>query len=445
MVGNNKILTVSYGTFSCTLEGFDDSFDMMKSIAEYFRGLAAEDRYFGAEPTAPDAEMLARIAQLQSAQKVEAQADDHSVILRATGAAAPVETPMTTEAQPVASAPETDVNEAAEPTGASPDTLYERLQRIRETVLDNAPEDDDEDLLDGDGLDHPLDAADAAQTGLLDGTLFDPDPEEDADEDTLGMDLIGEPTAALDRVRSNLGASDAARRARARMAQRPTDAVDDSIPHTDADARPTARRELPQEDAEATVDRILAETNTQLNTEENSRRREAIDHMKAAVAATKADLQTSADTDARDETGAYRQDLDAVVRPNTTRPQVAPLAPLRLVTAQRVKDPAPEPVTSDVVLRFHDYMDAFEANSLPDVLEIAAAFLTRQPDQSSFSRPQVLHLMETVSLEDGSAPSREEGLRSFGYLLREGRFRKTDGGLFELDSDSRFTQQRAAG
>ena len=262
--------------------------------------------------------------------------------------------------------------------------------------------------------------------------------------------------------------------------------VDDGQVGTVADDAPPAgsddetvpgklRLDLAHAGDDASVDRILAETNSQLDDSEASRRRSTIAHLKAAVAATRADRDDGIpEADGSDEINRYRDDLDRVVRPRrpgegrtaTTRR----LAPLMLVSEQRVDTPHPDAMADAVRPRritagnlalmqdedhddetddapeenvdlssFADYAEKMGATQLPDLVEAAAAFAAFVEGRPHVSRPQLMRRAASAQAEF----SREDGLRAFGTLLRQGRIQKLKRGQFTVARNSRFRPDQA--
>ncbi|KAB2541638.1 hypothetical protein AL035_11285 [Salipiger aestuarii] len=210
--------------------------------------------------------------------------------------------------------------------------------------------------------------------------------------------------------------------------------------------------------------RILDETNSQLREPEGNRRRSAIAHLRAAVAATRADRRLGRKKDAEKASEPYREDLADVVRPrrpeapavHTDRPvDQTRAAPLKLVAEQRVDSARvstrPRRVrvadidedTGDSDSGFAEYADSVGARDLPELLEAAAAYMSFVERREQFSRPQ---LMTKVRQAEQSESSREDRLRTFGQLLREGKIEKTRGGRFTASERISFKPDaRAAG
>jgi hypothetical protein len=560
MVGSSKILTVSYGTFSCTLEGFDDPFSTMKSIAEYFRDLAADDRYFGAEPPTPDAEMLHRIAEREVQRRVETRLSAGGIVLRQLGEtgddeaepprAAPPAAPVrradaapaaapedsvasklsriravvdraratSVQARPVTAPPAsgTDYTEDEEPTDESPaapvptagadapSAIAEPLQPAPEA--DAAELDSEEEQESEDDAPRPWEAASADDDAIDEDDEDDvagkgddeDDDEDDVDREVAAREAVDE---SEDLARRIVHLSRAGNRSVAPVGDDDEDDDEDfDLPprgddptiagirmalDSEKEALAQERKEARMErrhvliggdpDREPAFDRILEETNTKMADREGTRRRSAIAHLKAAVAATKADRllkrERSREID-EEEQRDYREDLAKVVRPRRSEPRenaaekaarpalLESAAPLILGSSQRIDAADGSPSRVDLKPRrvgagmlaldedhviedveeddseFVAFAESVGARNLPDLLEAAAAYTAFVERQPSFSRPQIMR--RAAAIETDEEFTREAGLRSFGQLLRQGKIRKLQRGQFTVSENTRF-------
>ncbi|MFD2102885.1 hypothetical protein ACFSKJ_05540 [Tabrizicola soli] len=85
------------------------------------------------------------------------------------------------------------------------------------------------------------------------------------------------------------------------------------------------------------------------------------------------------------------------------------------------------------LLRFAEQVGV---KSMVDMLEAAAAYATCVENRSQFTRPQLMRRL--LASAGGTKISREEGLRSFGTLLRTGRIEKVGRGHYVLAEHSPY-------
>ena len=290
---------------------------------------------------------------------------------------------------------------------------------------------------------------------VLERTMRDQEPEEVAEKTSASEDATpdaGEqsspPATAESDVAIKRTISDIIGNLSNRIAEDDdAEAQDEDVSQ---DSEPARSISKPLSEAqESDVGRLIEKTDSKLNEDEVVRRRRVISQMRAAVAATKADRlvsrQVSKEVVEEEERSPYREDLSEVVRSASIQgagiERSSSSPPLVLVSSQRVDEVEANASTdqSDEPQNFAGFAEDMGAKELPELLEAAAAFTVFKEGQSSFTRPEIMKRVAAV--DPTIRMSREESLRSFGQLLRQGKFRKLERGQFTIDKTTRYNPE----
>lgn len=419
MARKDKVLKVSYGAFSCTLRGFDDPYNIVREIAAHFRDFAAANPGFGAAPGTSTRDFGA-VAHAPAPVAERGHGPDHD---------APSLRNIVFDDEPEEAA---GAAPAIRPQPAGdPETSGPRL--VLPDDLDDDPDFDDdpgeaeEDDVLSDGIRSLIDSTRNART----------EPERDDAQDVAALALTARLAAAEDRPKPSRSLDDL---------------IDDHDDDHDGDGGPEI--EVDAAGDEEALSRLLHETDAQLEEAEGHRRRSAIAHLKAAVAASKADtgLRDDRQTETEEEIDLYREDLACAVRPRrpigrtgprTERP--APGKPATLVLASELRigaDAEPRRIRPRHVstepddgaqdeadsIPFAEFAARLDASALPDVIEAAAAYATTIQARDGAGRAQLLR--RAVALAGHPAGGRDAALADFDDLLREGRLSQVAPGRF---------------
>jgi hypothetical protein len=527
METTNKVMTVSYGTFSCTLDGFDDPFTTMQHVAEYFRKLAAQDRYFGGEPLQPDHNALHKIAQDANPYKVDAEVTDTGITLRKADVVdAPVAKDNAPAPQP---APVESIDRA--PLFTSKRTTPEAIETPVETALAEA----DTPIVDEETASFVEAAVFATRRGALASADDEPTQsaaellaEEDLADEASDVDLAAQadsikaqidqeviasveeeaPKAEIDElaIEESEEVADQTAEIEAIRAQITEEVTASEEPVDTAEADAVAVEKSTQRNSgddiqreEEALERLLETTNSKLENPAHTRKSNALERLKAAVAATDAERRMRAETEKtarpkvqdlgsaaefKSRLGDVRRNHEEVVkisRPkakktgdrargsfatlilgkdqrvgkNTAAEAAAPAKKLGAdgqqpaehaqTPAQNRTKPALKIVRPEEEVEAHkeikqpsgfaSFAEKLGASSLHELLEASAAYLTLVEEEPRFSQDQLLETLSGYLSEKEVSP--EATSRSLNRLMRDGRILRVKKDSYTISKSAR--------
>lgn len=521
MESHPKVMTVSYGTFSCSLEGFDDPFTTMQLVAEYFRKLASQDRYFGGEPLQPDHNALHQIAREANPYKVDAEVTDTGITLRkatVVDSTAPAKSVEQRVETPVTETPEETADSApaplfsskrAAPTPAETDVAGEiAIETSGQNELDTTLDDEIASFVEA--------AVFTSRRGVLDASPDEPeqpaseliraaDQDSSADSNPGTEDTAEEIETIKSRIASEIEETEA-------VETLDTALLEEGSPNDDASEEPkTKAQQLPSDDIqreEEALERLLETTNSKLDTPAHARRSNALERLKAAVAATEAerrlraspprterptvqDLKVDA-SEFKSKIGEVRRDHEEIVK--MSRPKLktgvkrsrGTIAALILGNDQRVSSsdaaeaaaPVKKPEADSAsmpeghsaqiprsrhrpalkIVRpedaaslesmetegFEAFAQKIGANTLHELLEASAAYLAIVEDEPRFSQDRIVENLSVYLTENNVSVDATN--RSMNRLMRDGRILRVKHDSYTISKSARHGfQDKLAG
>lgn len=138
--------------------------------------------------------------------------------------------------------------------------------------------------------------------------------------------------------------------------------------------------------------------------------------------------------------------------PAEAQAEAAAIRPRRISSAtlharveiEEIEDEAIEdeaPLSANEATSFAEFAESLGSQGLSDLLEAAAAYTAQVEGRPHFSPPQIMRKISAMGSEGEF--SREDRLRVFGRLLRQGKIAKVKRGQYAITEASRYYDKRA--